>query len=620
MARGPLTITALVAAGAMLTPASALAAPEAQIDALFAAPCPAYEVISSTNRWSGEEVARGLDNRFVVSDFPAEERQLAGDIDWTQDPFGSSDWRGDLHSLKWLDLLLFVYNRGTADPGSAAIERARDIALDWTADNPPPPPLGTGTYADNKPWSPKVAADRGPYIAFIARTMACREAARPGEDGFLSRSQASMLLDSLALHGAYLSDQANFRESNHGLFVDAGLLLLSKYLPFTSGAARFGETARNRFPLTLMGRTNAAEALWLEHSAGYQRLATNTARDFIRFSASEDAALLDLQARMEDTTGWFVLPDDHVVQFGDTYRKPAPEWAREAAADDSGMRVFREGGYAIVKRPDRDAYLGVAASFHNQTHKHSDDLSFELYERGRRIVSDTGLFHKDDGEERDFEVEARAHSVLQVDDLDFPRDARSAYGSGIRATGTGHGFYLIQATNPLLEAQGVRHERTFLYRPGSLLIVVDRVLSETEHSFRRWFHFGPDLTLDRRGGRIGFRGGRVAGTLTDADPRSKVETFFGEADPLQGLTFPSFRTSVQRPTVSLRTGPREAATAIATFSLQRRKAFRVSEARGAGLVLSVDPLGAKRPTTFTLIEEAGVLSLERTRARGGKSG
>ena len=55
-------------------------------------------------------------------------------------------------------------------------------------------------------------------------------------------------------------------------------------------------------------------------------------------------------------------------------------------------------------------YLAVTDGFHNLTHEHADELSFELFDHGAGIVSDTGLYHKDPGRIRDFVVSERAQA------------------------------------------------------------------------------------------------------------------------------------------------------------------------------------------------------------------
>ena len=80
------------------------------------------------------------------------------------------------------------------------------------------------------------------------------------------------------------------------------------------------------------------------------------------------------------------------------------------------------------------------AGFHNGSHKHADELSFELYDRDTRVITGPGKYGFDRDERRDYVLSNAAHSVLTVDKKPWPRDGSAAYGSAIIASGEGeHG-------------------------------------------------------------------------------------------------------------------------------------------------------------------------------------
>ncbi len=190
-------------------------------------------------------------------------------------------------------------------------------------------------------------------------------------------------------------------------------------------------------------------------------------------------------------------------------------------------------------------YLAVTDGFHNLTHKHADELSFELFDRGVPIVTDTGLYHKDPGEIRDYVVSNRAHSVLTADGGDLPVDDPSlTYGGGLTAAGAGEGWYAIEGRNRLLAEQGVKHRRLFLYRPGIALLIVDGVRSSSPHTLTRYLHFHPSIAIEETSatelaiGTEGFAG--AVYDLEGAAPATRTKAREQDA-PLQGLTSPDFR-------------------------------------------------------------------------------
>jgi hypothetical protein len=458
-------------------------------------------------------------------------------VDWAQDPLGAHRFRQNLHKLRYLTPLLSAYE---LDGDTAALRQAIELALDWVRANP----LG-GENVPIEAWTDKVVGDRVPILGFTTRAAACED--------LLDREGGRDLLGSLRDHGRFLADAENYVPDNHGLYADAGLFLLSDYLPFLDRAPEWRELAVDRFEQTLTD--TLAEGIWLEHSTAYEFFVLDVVEDFA--ALADDRRLDALVRRMRAAAAWLVMPDGEMTQFGSSNLEPVPRWALERAGELEGMRVFDDAGFAIVRsRGDGGVgYLAVGAGFHNLVHKQADDLGFELYDRDRRLVTDTGLYHKDPGPERDFVLSAAAHSVLAVDGQTFPvADEANAYGSGIVAGGEGGGWFAIAGRNPLVESQGVRHKRLFLYRPGAALVVVDRVKADGPHTYSRYFQLGPDVEIEPRGARaVALRAGGLDGRLVDAAAgvpltRSEVRA---RDDPLAGWTSPDFRELVPRWTIQL---------------------------------------------------------------------
>jgi hypothetical protein len=229
------------------------------------------------------------------------------------------------------------------------------------------------------------------------------------------------------------------------------------------------------------------------------------------------------------------------------------------------MRVFPNTGYAVVKTGN--GYFAVTSQFHNTDHKHADDLSFELFD-GRRTITDTGVYDKDIGRYRLFARSAEAHSTLTVDGQEWKLKPRSVYGSGITASGQGHGWYAVEGVNPLVRRQRVHHRRLFLYKPGTALIVIDRVRAKTRHRYTRYFHFGPGIELNREGkDRLGLTGGGPAALL---ETSGRVSAVRGQDPPLQGFQFPAFRTRIPRWSAAYNTRDRNA-DYVTTISLNPDK-------------------------------------------------
>lgn len=573
---------------------------------LRAAGCPpTYEVLRQASH-SAREVAAARRGRFKLDagDFPRV--TVRPPADWNRDPFHSIVWRNAYHRLTYLDRLFYAYSQAASAPRErrAALAQARDIVLDWIERNP-----RGSDRTDTRAWTDKVVGDRAPYLAYAGRAAAC--------EGLLRGAEAKAIVHSLERHARYLADDEHYNPSNHGLFVDLGLGLVAEYLSGHRSASRWLELARSRFIRTLRGRLNASEGVWLEHSVGYQTLAVVTAKRFLDLVAGDDQELRDLIGRMLDVEGWFVMPDGRIAQFGDTDLREARREAELAAADDDGLMVYPESGYAIVKDRATGSYLAVTAGFHSYrgkrvgiSHKQADDLGFELFERGRRIVSDTGQYDKEDSPFREFARSSQAHSVLTVDGDSFPLRNSTTYGSGIRAYGAGAGWHAILAENPLLEDQGVVHERLFLYRPNHALVVVDDVRANERHRYDRHFQLGPSLDAYQREGHVRLTAPGFRATLSDdgSHGRSQRSLAHGERKPVQGFTFPEFRRKRARYTVIYRSSGFDRLH-VATFGLDpNQPVHAAAPAGGDGTTLILTSPG-KAPVELRIAREGTRLTV-----------
>ncbi len=505
---------------------------DAELAALDAAACPPrYEVLRA-GRFDAPEVARAKRGQFTVN---GERVELEGPVEWTMNPQQARSFAHNLFKFQWVDPLLYAY-RTSGD--TEALAAATDLALDFAAANPP-----DGDPVDADVWDDKRTGDRGPYLAYILRAATC--------EGLLDREQQELLLRLMIRHGDTLSDPDAYKPTNHGLFVDLGLTLLARQLESQPQAGEWAALGRSRFAETLSNRVVADEGFWLEHSAGYQILVTRTLGRFLEIPGNSTAELVALQRRMQDVVGWLGEPDGAIPQLGDSDLKRLPSFARKRARDDRGILELDDSGLAVVKAPG--AYLAVLASYFSDAHKHSDALTFDLFDRGRRLITDTGLYHKDKDENFAFAHATRAHSVLTVDGEEFPRDGSGTYGSGITQTGKGHGFFAVLGQNPAVEDQGVEHQRLFVYRPGKVLVIVDRLRAEEPHRYARFLQFAPGVQVRERGAGLLLGGRGLRGAVrTNGAGGERIELARGERDPLRGLTSPSFRRWVPRTTARLR--------------------------------------------------------------------
>ena len=516
---------------------------------------PLYEFIRKDDSYPEAAIAKAREEaRFNLQ---GNELRLRPPIDWAENPEKSTAFQGKLQDLTWLDPLIYAYRTGD----DAALEQARDIALDWIRQNPFVNPYVAGRKSgDAKPWIDKIAAARVQFIAYIAAAADCQ--------GLLSARERRTLESSLVTHGRFLADPASYHDTNHGLYVNRGLYLLArldKALEPTQAKA-WRRLAVDRFTGTLKRHLIGGEGFWLEHSAGYQLALNRLVDDFLALTGGGDPEFARVARQMREITGWVIEPDGQIVLSGDSnYKQPTADELASAAAGQ-GLRWLPKTGLGFVRRQDPPAYLAALSSFHNTTHKDADDLSFDLYDQAHRIVTDTGLYHKDLDRYRAFQDSPEAHSVLRAG-ADVTYADSTAYGSGLDAAGQGDGWYAILGHDPLVNQLGVTHSRLFLYRPGYALVVVDWTRSAVPRQYQRFFQIAPGIDVQREGNSLHLLADGLDATLTsNANAKEHLRLAHGEKHPLEGYEFPAFRQAVPRYTATFQSQTDDL-VAVATFGL-----------------------------------------------------
>lgn len=576
---------ALALAAALAGGVPARAASSVEVAALLAKPCPTEYRNVFQREWSPAEQEAALAGDFPVlqNRFPA---HLEPPVDWDQDPYTSLTWRHWLHTLGWwMDALFFIHRQGGPN-ANLALTRARDLTLDWIAKNPEGP-----GHPDNPSWAPKPAADRPAYIAYLARQAACK--------GLLSLAQAEVLLDTLRDHAEHLLVQVSPGKT---LWRAYGVALIGQYMEgILPEAESWQAEAVARFKPAVMTRIQRREGVWLTNSANYQAMFAHLIHLF-RTEVDGDPELAAIESALRDALGWFVLPDRSLSLFGDFHTNvPLQPWVRQAGARHRGLHTMRRSGYAMVKR--KRSYLAAAASYHSDSHKHADDLSFELYEGGHRLISDSGHHDFDQSPWEAYAKSSEAHSVLTVDGETFPISG-AAYGSGMIATGEGNGWFAILASNPGVRGQGVRHHRFYLYRPGSRLILLDIVRAKRRHVYRRYVQVGAGINARRHRDDVALTApGLKARLRSSGEARPRIVE--GRRRPLGGWLFPDTDRAIARPTVM--------------YPVRARNANLLTEVRLGGpsgpkpRVLSAGPDSAR--IGLTGVRRGSTLAVDRT---GGK--
>jgi Heparinase II/III-like protein len=259
--------------------------------------------------------------------------------------------------------------------------------------------------------------------------------------------------------------------------------------------------------------------------------------------------------------------------------------------------------------------------FHNASHKQSDELSFELFDRDRRVITGPGKYGFDRDEKRAYVLSNAAHSVLTIDKKPWPRQGRAAYGSGIAASGVGdHGWFAVLGRNPLTERQGITHTRLFVYHPIVGLFIFDTVDSRSgKHEYRRYLQFGEDIDVDRtnkRGLELDAHNSKADfdGCVRDEvapTAGSNLRLDRGMKNPYEGYTFPRGERGIPRWAAVWRSKATDVSH-LYGIGLQRGCPFSVRRVAGTGLLDFVLAREGEPTVQITVTRSDSVLNVTET--------
>jgi Heparinase II/III-like protein/Heparinase II/III N-terminus len=416
-----------------------------------------------------------------IKSLPAVPFQLP--FDWGMDPFDDRSWQNALHKLRPL-----------VDAALAAgdFPYARAVFRDWQRWHE----RGRETRAS---WGDAVTGARAARLAYLLHSTNWRD-----------RS----LIELAEQHAAKLQDPDFFSTTNHGIAQLHGLaaLCLDGEVRSCRGAEAFLERQLD----VLLRHQFAGSGIHRENSPGYHFYALEHLSRMAPILNEYSAGFAETIRRAEKLTRWLVYPDLTTVAMSDSksilrpnVRFPPGDPLCDGIQTYSEaptcymLRHFRDVGYVIVRSdwaipPDEASMIFIQGGFFNTTHRQADDFSFEWFEHGRKILSDSGHYGYTRDRWESYFDSTRAHNTIEVDGRDYSsKDGGRTYGDAVRsAQQTTEGMRIILQIDH--DDLGFWHRRQIDYHPGEELRIKDSVRSDRPRTYVQWHHFAPAFELSGR--------------------------------------------------------------------------------------------------------------------------
>jgi len=265
--------------------------------------------------------------------------------------------------------------------------------------------------------------------------------------------------------------------------------------------------------------------------------------------------MCDWLAAVRTPDGWFPLfndaaigisasPDEILTNAGRMIGYRLPE--RAAAVRDCDQLWLLESGdfvCAIDGAPIGPDY--------NPGHAHADNLSFEAWYRGEKLVVDPGVYTYDGGHARNWLRSSLSHNTVVVNGVE-----QSETWGGFRVARRSHARSRAKHLGELLAFQGryenrvatsaqIRHERFLVLLPERVILVWDLLSAAGDIRAESTCQFAPSWSVSARDGG-GFRLTREGGSELYCTPlqgeaatilRGIYSPEFGLAGPVGRLRF-----------------------------------------------------------------------------------
>lgn len=398
-------------------------------------------------------------------------------IDWADNPFRDKPWMNRLMCLQPMD----AYVIGLFEGDESLFSKAKDIYFSWCYFHL------IEKRTNYLSWYDMPVGYRALKTALILSW------ALEGKIT-LNQEEQRLLVLSAEVHMQELMRPNSLSKGNHGIFQMYGLAVLSQMfwpLPLSIQAQRYAQ----KVMLELVDLQFNDEGVHLEHSPHYHQWMIT------ELQTIADSGWIDLKIdrrlqKARSVSGWLVEPTGCPVRVGDTAsfsRWPLAVNAAPADNEANGLQSkwFRKGGYAIGRTSSGQVFF--QGSYHSKAHKHADDMHFDWFDLGRRILVDSGANGYKGGDERAYFLSSAAHNSIVVDDQSHPRDGTDAYGSCIQmAHAYDNCWYLKAFINH--RSMAWTHSRELHWTPGKCLLIDDYLESTSGlRTYAQWFHFAPEF-------------------------------------------------------------------------------------------------------------------------------
>lgn len=196
--------------------------------------------------------------------------------------------------------------------------------------------------------------------------------------------EKNIIIDILIEHGEFLFDDKNYTKNNHGIMSDRSLLALTVFLEDFPEKNKWFEKGKFRIR-EAFSRDFSYQGVHLENSPAYHRMVKIMFERIYNFLTNHNLTLGDDfgdKLKMTDEyLKYITKPNGLFPTIGDTALAKTNVQRANSSFHDA------EAGITIMQSKSKNdldsTWLSFICGYGSRTHKHKDDLSLNLYYKGK---------------------------------------------------------------------------------------------------------------------------------------------------------------------------------------------------------------------------------------------
>lgn len=317
-------------------------------------------------------------------------------FDWNIDPYKDSNWRFQLHTLRYLTVYMGAFKKSKKEN---YIHKMFEWIEDWYS------------FCQNNEveyaWHDMATGIRAEKMYLLARM--CDEYSIPKPKFF------DNLVDT---HLSIMMKDGFFRSNhNHGLYVIHGIRCLAELVEDNDYVLKYCESGWNE----ILDNQLDENYIHKEHSPHYHFLFVETLERYIKTGFYEKFFKMHTYLKEAKKNCSFLrLPDGREIPFGDTDNALPENNNNKYKLEDSNQLLL--SGYFVFRDNNDLTYLALTNNYHSTIHKHWDNLSFIFGYKGQDILMDPGKYKYEQSKLRSLVLSSRCHNTINIDDFDWGRN------------------------------------------------------------------------------------------------------------------------------------------------------------------------------------------------------